>query len=754
MLLLALQLAVVSPRPDSVYTTAALRAFIAAAALANQPPTTLQGYRARIESELSLLVRDTLGREHAAQIEQLAMAATWKRVDEYDLRVIGYRSQTVGVPYSALSFARSWTIPYLYGDRLRLGVEFNQTSGSRPETARDSAESRTAKSAHHEDTLTAVHPLASDRDRFYRYSGGDTIAILHTRDRDVPLVRVHVTPSLDSATRRTRIATFDGEIDFDGIRHQIVRMRGQFVINTGKPARRFSVSRLPGIVAVAYVEFVNAEVEGKYWLPAFQRSEFQATFAPLGADRSIFRLVSRFGAIEVAQTEVQDSVSSDSVAGRVAPQGQMVHARNRLSFAPADSVSKYHDWAEALGVASASVSASDFDDLAPDAWRATGAPRLELTPTKLDEVFRFNRIEGAYTGVALSERFRDAIPGVTAHAYGGWAWTERAPRGGLSLSRRAGATSMTARIERSLASTNDFVPPLESGGEGFGALFGGIDDQDYIDRHTGALDLTSMIGSTRTALIDFEAGLGSDHAEISRLNRSPLGVGRFRENRGSLDGSYGRAAMIFELHPDVSGIFLEPGIGIVASFEAAVGQLHWQRTELTVATRTNLRDFVLTSRAQVGLVSGKPLPPQQLLELGGENALPGYAYKQFAGDRAAGAGAFAGYTFPLLRRPWRLLRALVVPGLSPGVAAGIQAGWAEASNATARAAIRGLDPTASADCETIGVCPTPTSTPTHGVRATVDARLTMFGGLVGVGVARPIDRAAPWRLAFRFGQEY
>src|SRR3954471_4306704 len=103
--LLALQLAIVAPSLDSVYASPALRAFMGAAADANHlPPATLRGYRARVESELSLLVRDTLGREHAAQIEQLAMAATWKRADAYAVRVIGYRSQTVGVPYSALSF--------------------------------------------------------------------------------------------------------------------------------------------------------------------------------------------------------------------------------------------------------------------------------------------------------------------------------------------------------------------------------------------------------------------------------------------------------------------------------------------------------------------------------------------------------------------------------------------------------------------------------------------------------------------------
>ena len=62
------------------------------------------------------------------EIAWFAMAATWQRGADYGLRVIGYRSQTVGVPYSALSIARSWTVPYLYGDRLTLGVDVGQVS--------------------------------------------------------------------------------------------------------------------------------------------------------------------------------------------------------------------------------------------------------------------------------------------------------------------------------------------------------------------------------------------------------------------------------------------------------------------------------------------------------------------------------------------------------------------------------------------------------------------------------------------------
>jgi hypothetical protein len=748
--LLLLQLTVSAPRPDSIYSSPALATFIAAAAEANRvPPPALRGYRARVESELALILRDTLGRERSAQIEQLAMTADWQRNQRYDLRVVGYRSESVGVPYSALSFARSWTIPYLYGDRLTLGVDFTQ-AGAAKRTHRSDSTKRSNSRAR--DTLRAVHPLAVDRDRFYRFSGGDTVAVLRSRDRGIPIVRVHVRPVFDSVTREMRIGAFEGEIDFDAVRHQIVRMRGQFVATPGPRRERPLLARLPGIVAVAYVEYVNSEVDGQYWLPAFQRSEFQASLAPLGSQRSIFRLVSRFADVDVAH-EVR-AADADSARVVLAADERAQVPQRHLSFAPAESISRYHDWTQPLGAATTHVNGADFDDLSPDAWRSSGPRRIEFTPTKLDEVFRFNRVEGMYTGFAVGERFRDAVPGLTAHGYAGWSWSEATPRGGGSIVYRRGPWTTAVHAERLLATTNDFTPPLEGGSEGFGALFLGVDDQDYVDRRSADVSLTRMIGAARAALVTVQAAVRHDGSEVANLDRSILGVGRFRLNRASTIGSYAYGATTLEIHPDVTGLFLEPGVGMIVSYELASGELQWQRAEATIAARKSVSDFVISTRIQGGLAKGASIPPQALFELGGENALPGYDYKQFAGDRAAAAGVLASYTLPFFRRPWRLIRSLMIPGFSPGLAAGIQGGWAEASSASVRSAIVRLNPVARADCEALSSCPLPPSTPTNGVRATVDMRMTFFGGLVGLGVARPADRAAPWRPAFRFGQEF
>src|SRR4051812_2473404 len=263
------QLAIAQPASDSTYTTPALRAFIAAAATANRRvPDSLASYTSRIETETSLLIRDTLGREHTAEVEQMATAAHWDRAGQYDLHIVGYRSQSVGVPYSTLTIVRGWTVPSLYGERLSLGASVN----------RGSRKSR--------DSLVAVHPFARDRDAYYQFSGGDTVTTLSAGTRRIPVVRIRVHPHFRSATP---LSAFDGEIDLDGERMQIVRMRGQFVTIGGHPplAARITQATL-GMTAAAYVEFVNAEVDGKYWLPAFQRTEFQAGFAAFGESRPVF----------------------------------------------------------------------------------------------------------------------------------------------------------------------------------------------------------------------------------------------------------------------------------------------------------------------------------------------------------------------------------------------------------------------------------------------------------------------------------
>lgn len=705
--------------PPSNYSTDALRAFVAAAAAANRVPLTLAGYRARVQSELSFVLHDSLGREQATQIEQLASRAEWSRTGDYQVHVVGYRSQSVGAPFSALSFVKGWTVPTLYGDRLDFG--FEPAGSDRPRRGR-------------RDSVRAVHPLAEPRDRYYRFSGGDTIAVLRTASGEIPIVRVHVEPAIDTTSRA---GVFLGELDFDATRHALVRMRGRFLVVGRDSTHRPSIfSRLPGLVAVAYAEFVNAHFQGEYWLPTFQRTEFQAAFAGFGDSRSVFRLVSRFDGYDVRR---------DSAA--IQPDTTVLRQRRIITFAPSDSLSRFSDWSTQLGTETADVSARDFDDIGPQIWRPSGRTAVRFFPRKLDEVFRYNRVEGAYTGASMSVTFRDAAPGLSLRTYGGWAWSEQAVRGGGSATLQRGGSWLTLRGERTLASTNDFVRPLE-GGFTLAALLASVDDADYLDRRLAGLSYTATLGDLNVGLATLEVRGAEDRNEIARLRHGPLWRSDdFRVNRAAAEGRYLLGSATLELRPDVTGDFLQPGVGARLHYEGATGELDWQRVEVMLAARRYWHQLQFAARADAGATFGGLPPPQTLFELGEAEGLRGYDYKEFGGDRAAIVRGMVAYTSPWLRGPRRIWRHYVVPGLAPGVAVGVSGGWVEASNDVVRSVLQQW-----AEVGEDGQLRVPG--PTQRIRATVDARLTFLSGAVGFGVARPVDHAAPWRFVFSLGQHF
>lgn len=718
--------------PDSVaaraYATPALREFVARASRANRaPPLTLAGYTARVESELAFILRDTLGREIVGQIEQLAARADWARDGRYDLHVVGYRAQSLGAPYSALTFTRMYSAPVLYGNRLYIGMNDgvprtrSDSVARRKRIARDSAEGRTP--------YRAVHPLAVDRDRYYRFSGGDTAAILHAGGRVIRIVRVMAEPIAD---RDANFAGFHGELDFDADRYQLVRMRGRFVSMTTR--KDPLLVRSTGAVAIAYVEFENAEVDGRYWLPSVQRSEFQAQMGLLGDTRPIYRIVTRFREHAPRDTTIL-LASADSIP-------VLAPLRSRLTFAKSDTASHYDGWQAGLGAMTGSVRGDDFDDLAPDVWRPTGRPRASLWPSRLEDVARYNRVEGMFTGVAGQVRFRDLAPGLTARGSAGWAWSEGTARGaiGVSLARARWITS--ARAERSLATTNDFLLTLETG-LSIGPLLVGVNDYDYADRWMGALAVSRIFRTVDRAILTSEMAYVRDRAAARHVISPPLGGQPFRENRGVLPGDYARSTTTLEVHPRVTGDALSPGLGARVTWEVAAGDLDWRRAEVRVAARKYRGGFMFASRLDGGMVFGDRLPPQALYELGGGQDLPSYGYKEFGGDRAALGRALAAYQFPVFRTPRRVWR-VVIPGLSPGVGVGAQGGWAEASSPAARAALLSLG----------GDGVTPISRPTERVRATADVRLTVLSGAIGAGFARPIDHAGRWRPFFVWGASF
>ncbi|MBL0170907.1 MAG: hypothetical protein IPP90_09280 [Gemmatimonadaceae bacterium] len=701
----------------------ALAELLADASTRNALPADLIAYKSRVETEIAVLLRREEGTEAVAAVEQVASTMRWTRSGAYDQHVIGYRAQQSGPNVSMLSvFQTGWLNPTLYGNRLRIRTRSSR-SVARSTLRGDGA-----------DTLPAVHPLAADRERYYTYSGGDTIVTIRVGDRTIPIAQVRVTPRSDITSP---VVLFDGELDLDASRGTLVRMRGTFLRAGGSP-RRFGGALGE---AVAFIEYEQGERLGRFWLPARQRIELQATLPVIGDGRAVVRIVSRFNDMMVNDTVLSEATlaAADSLRAM---------SRRKLTFAPTDSVNRYDAWIAAVGALSDGMHSDDFLDVAPDRWRPYGLPRLDWVAPRAADIFHFNRVEGAYTGLGLKWSLRDAAPGVVVRANAGWAWNEQTVRGRLSVDRTRGLWTMEARGGRALDNTNDFRVPFDSGNS-MGALLASQDPYDYVDRRSATLAAVRTTAK-RGVLLRTEFGVADDRYRPATYLRGPLKGGKaYRPNRGVDEGRYVRTAALIEWHPDVSAEFVKPGVSARFSYERGDGTLAFQRVEARVVARRPLGPFVAIGRGDIGTVLGGHPPAQQLFELGEQQNLPGYLDKEFAGTRAAVLRGSLQYTSPFLRQPIRVRR-FFLPAVAPGLSVGVQSGWTEAPTAAARAAI---DRLAVIDPSSLALW-APVSRPSAGIRASVTAGLRLFSGGAFLGVTRPVDQSARWKALITFGQQW
>ncbi len=750
-LLLQLAGAASTPPPaagDTIYSSPALRALVADAARVNRVvPPELEAYAARLDSEMAFVLRMPDGNETASQIEQTENALYWRRTGEFEQRIVGYRAQSVGLAPSGLSYMRqAWAVPVLYGNRMSLFFG-RDTTQERPRARR-----RTPRPGRNPAPFTAMHPLADDREQVYTYSGGDTVATVLADGRRIPIVRVDVEP--DVKTPRPTLV-FRGEIDLDAVRHQIVRMRGHF-LTVGQ--KRSTVTRLltVGVQAVAYVELVNGEIstgEGRFWLPTYQRIEFQIAAPMLGDARSIFRILSRVRDYTINPIDSGASggrLVVASTSDSLAVTDTMVARPHRLTFAPRDSIADFRGWDREIGTLAGNVHADDFADVAPDAWRPDGPPRLEVRGERFGDFFRFNRIEGVYTGIGLTLRMRDLAPGGVLHGNVGVAWAEGTVRGGLSAQRLRGRWLHEIRAERTLAHTNDFRMPLESSAT-FAAILGSRDDFDYLDRWSASLATAREVGAKRGAIVRVEAGAARDAAVVPNVRRGLTIVQPgFRINRGIDEGSYVHSGASITWHPDVTGLFLQPGLGAMLAYDRGDGDLRWQRLDARVVGRHIVGPVSYSARIDGGVLLTTAPPPQQLYEIGSTQGLPAYLYKQFSGDQAVLARGSVMYSLPWRGSPVPVWRRFFLPSPAPAFSVGIQSGWVGISDAAAQASVDRLDPTYGTP--QFGTHP-PLTGPTGSMRSTIDLTVRFFGGAVGIGIARPVDRKAMWRPVITLGQE-
>lgn len=707
---LTLQDTLAAARSDTAtYRTEALRALVAEAAEVNRRvPAALGGYRAQLESEISIGNRRSERMEMSVQLEQIASTLEWDRTGRYRQTVIGYRSQQLGTSIATLGLFRSgWAVPSLYGNRLALLF------------GRDTVDAMRRRRP--TDPQYAVHPLADDREYYYRFSGGDTVFTMQVDGREIPIVRVDVHLRDDVPARSV---VFVGELDLDATRKQLVRMRGYFAVVGGRKPR-FDILREARLQGIAFIEAVNAEVDGQFWLPGYQRFEAHATSNTVGESRAVFRIITRYRDRELYPPPPDVAVGTPEDTLRVQP--------FRLAVESMDSLSRYRGWTSELGAANVDVSAEDFTDVAPDQWNPRGRPRFSLETERFLDVIRTDRVQGVFLGIGSVYRFRDAAPGWALRSAAGYSFNEGTVRGRAIVEHRRGRNLSQLRASRSLDLTNDFRNPYDSGTT-TGALFG-RDDYDYVDRRSATLLLQRFLGNDWDGLVRLESGYAQDRDMRERWLESPTGLGgAFRRNRPARSGDYWRNVLTFEWRPDVALEFLRPGVGTKLVYERGDGELRYQRAEGRFTIRVNRGRLALGTRLDVGAVS-PDAPPQQFFELGANQNLPGYDYKQFAGDQAAVLRGQIYRGFGILGAPVRITQRVWLPPMAPGLALNVQAGYVRATTAASRNTVLQLG-----------------STETGHVRSSAALTLRFFGQAVGLGIARPLDYPAGWRWVLELGQ--
>jgi hypothetical protein len=715
-----------APAP-SCADTALCRTLDLAAEANRKASVASGGYSAQVETESAMLSRREGRMEAATLVEQSFGNARWLNESGFDYHVIGSRSLIGAVPLSRLAFLRvGWIVPWIAGPRVIL---VTQTAAG--ETQYNETLSGAMAPA------IVVHPLAPDRETYYSFEGGQPARRkIDLAEREVLVV--NVIPKTDFTGEQT---VFEGELDLDPQSYGVVRMVGRFLIR-GKP-RRGGMFRMPDFEpSITLVDLIDQQLPGGEWVPLMQRFEIQNASKSEAGSGAARRVISRFHHVE-------------RLAGRG---GEVAIGASTMGYqvtrAPGDSLHGFHGWYLSRGVATQSVSEGDFSRYRPEHLSPEGKPLFMIQGYERKDFIRVNRIEGYFTGLAFMARLRDAAPGVFVHAKGGYAWKEKTVRGGGRIGWQGPGWTLEGIAGRTLDVTNKFRNQFDS--RALSALVG-RDAWDYLDRREAGVAVTRSL-QAHGSIFRFEASRAKDDSVERHMERSPFAKG-LRPNRGIAEGTYWRGKALLDWNPEVSPLYAHDGIGFRAEAEYGSGDLDYTRFEGRIVLRKTLTKMFFIARLHAGAVFSDAPPPQQLFEIGGPVGLPGYDYKEFAGDRAALFRMRLTYPFSFLDQPWRVSQHLTLPALAPAISVGFQSGLTDTRNAGGDAAVNGLGykydyKTGELVTDTLTGNPRPASVVSNKLRSSLDVRIGFFGDALAVGLAKPFEKGRKTRFLFAFGRQF
>lgn len=722
MILLAALLVAVPP--DTVCATPALCELVARAAAVNRMPGNLAHYTATVESEVAVITVRPDRIDSPDAVEEFRSEVAWHRDAPFERHTIGYRSRNAALPIAPVRYLLVGTIvPLTYGDRFAVLPR---------NVGRDSLGAHSLDP----DLVYAIHPLASDREAYYRFVRADTGDVRLHDGHSIRVVRLEVRPL---AMPRERRLLFSGvvHLTLDGL--HLVGMRGR--LDASGPT--FSLEQAFGLVRKprnTFIHLENAPDPNGVWLPHYQRFEFQGPRAP-GGRAPALRSIAAFYDVRGVELAPASPDSFDATAGFV------------LTTASADSLRRFRAWDRDLGDASNSLDVSDFNDvrtlLGPEPTRV-----FVPAPRDSESVVRYNRIEGVYLGLPATLAPGGDLKGVFVHGNAGYAIWENVVRWNASAGIDIGAAAVELFVGRMLEVTNKFRNQFDQ--SALGALLA-RDNWDYYDRLEAGV--TARIGIGRRNLLAIAGGYGKDRAVERNMTRAPFVVGYLRPNRGIYEGDYFHTTLIFDINPDVSPVFVKNGVGGRLLYEGGVGSVDFQRFEARVVARQDFNAVSFTVRAHAGITFGDSIPPQQLFELGGAVQLPGFEYKQFAGDQAALLRLRLTRGLPFLQAPLVIGNGVALPALTPSVSIGVQTAWTRISGAAAQRSVDALglrydDRTDQPELDPITGQPLPASVATEGFQTSIDVRAGFFNDALALGAAQGVGPGGHFAVFVAVGRQF
>jgi hypothetical protein len=658
-------------------------------------PAGLDDYQAHLDAAvyLSLRADSAQGGELPVTVDELAGDVRWARGEGLLQRIQGHRVRMLApTPYTIGSLLDApWVVPHLYGNTINV-FSLAASPGGRARVS------------------VAVHPFSWRGLDFYRYAAGDTVRV-RTQQGVTTLVPVTVRQRGGiTDTARTVAGTFYVDVD----RAAVARARFGFVDRRG--------GLLPAESGV-FFELENGLVGDRFWLPYRQRRELQVS-SPLFGGAVAIRMVTTFSGYRL------------NAGWRPEQPGQRL-VRERV---PGDSV--FAGFGRAVGDPASALDIADFADLRaavrpPDAH--PGAVRVSLRYERGDHLFRYNRVEGAYLGLAA--RLEPGDPDRRdwdVYGTGGWAFAESTARGELSArwhpqpAQAGGARwTLAATGYRRLVDVQAFRPPLQWDlGYTLGAALAGYDVRDYLDARGAQLQLSRQAGRLL-------ARLGGRWEREDSVTRNVSG-GLF--GGASVDfpplaavdpGTH--AAVESELRWARGAGALSLGNSLLADLrgEVGVGDFRTQRVAALLSFRRTGRYVTLVGRGDAGVVAGTA-PPQFLFRFGGTEGLRGYERNEFGGSQAAlGRGRLLLHLPPYGSRPLASHAGFIIPPLRPAVVFSVDGGWSDVSDASAPALTR------------LG------ARVTDGVRWSYGTGISIFQDALSVEYVRPGDGGkAKWYVGF------